>query len=101
MRTHVTRRIPHRPVSAARAGRSSMPYTVRRWLSSDGYMMDDSKTANTPEEAIAAAVKLAGTFDSLVSEEIKQKIRSMGPGDAIKIKRQSLRITMRIKRQKE
>ena len=101
MRTHVTCRIPHRPVSAARAGRSSMPYTVRRWLSSDGYMMDDSKTANTSEEAIAAAVKLAGAFDSMISEEIKRKIRSMGPGDVIKIKRPSLRITMRIKRLKE
>ena len=64
-------------------------------------MMDDSKTARTPEEAIAAAVKLAGICSPLITEDMRQKIRDMGPGDAIKIKRSSLRFTMRIKRQKE
>lgn len=36
-------------------GRMKMGYTIRRWLSSDGFLIDDSRKAKTADEAIRTA----------------------------------------------
>lgn len=75
-----------------------MAYTIRRWLSSSGILFDDSKTVKTAEDAIKTAQSLAGIMASVITDDIKDRIRAMEPGEVIKIKKSSLKLTLRVKR---
>lgn len=77
-----------------------MGYTIRRWLSSDGFLIDDSRKAKTADEAISAAEKLAGIAKPLINNDVKQGIRDLEPGESLKIKRPSLGFSMIVRRTK-
>jgi len=77
-----------------------MAYTIRRWLTFDGNMNDDSQKVNTAEDAIIVAIRFAGMFQNIITEDIKGRIRDMEPGESIRIGRPKLKLTIRIKRTK-
>lgn len=77
-----------------------MSYTVRRWLSSNGFMIDDSRKAKDAEEAIITAEKLAGICKDLITDETRQKIRELQEGETLKFKRKSLGFSMIVRRTK-
>lgn len=57
-----------------------MGYTVRRWMTTETSIWDDSRRAKTAEDAIAAAVRFEGIFKgAAVTDSIKEKIRTMEP----------------------
>lgn len=77
-----------------------MGYTIRRWMSFDGNLSDDSQHVNTAEDAIIATIRYAGMFQNIITEDIKGRIRDMEAGESIKIGRPSLKLTIRIRRTK-
>ena len=77
-----------------------MAYTIRRWLTFDGDMIDDTQKVNSAEDAIIVAIRFAGMFQNIITEDIKGRIRDMEPGESIRIGRPSLKLTIRIKRTK-
>ena len=77
-----------------------MGYTVRRWLSTETSLWDDSRRAKTAEDAIAAAVRFEGLFKGVVSDNVKEKIRTMEVGQMVRIKKKYLGLTMIIRRTK-
>lgn len=82
-------------------GRRKMGYTIRRWLSSDGFLIDDSRKAKTADEAISEAEKLAGIAKTLINNDVKQRIRDLEPCESLKIKRPSLGFSMIVRRNKK
>ena len=77
-----------------------MPYTIRRWMSSGGMLFDDSMRVKSSDEAVAAAMKLAGICRSLINDDIQRSIQNLKEGETMKIKRSSLKFTMKIRRTK-
>ena len=75
-----------------------MSYTIRRWISSGGMLFDDSDKAKTADEAILKARKLAGICRTLINDDICQKIRELGVGETLKVKRPSLKFTLHVRR---
>ena len=80
--------------------RWKMGYTIRRWLSYDGNLDDDTMRVTTADDAIIAAIKLAGIFQNVITDDIKNQIRTMIPGETVAIRRSSLHLTIRIRRTK-
>ena len=77
-----------------------MSYTVRQWLSASGCLFDDTRKAKTAEDAIEAAIKLAGIYSSVIDDDVRARIRAMEPGDRVRINRPALKLTMIIRRTK-
>lgn len=78
-----------------------MGYTVRRWMTTETSIWDDSRRAKTAEDAIAAAVRFEGIFKgAAVTDSIKEKIRTMEVGQTVRIKKKYLGLTMVIRRTK-
>lgn len=75
-----------------------MSYTIRRWMSSDGMLFDDSDKAKTADEAILKARKLAGICRALINDDICQRIRELEVGETLKVKRPSLMFTLHVRR---
>lgn len=75
-----------------------MSYSIRRWLSVTGNLMDDTETAKTADEAIRKAEMLSGIFHGIITEDIRQQIREMEPGAVVRIRKPSIKFSMRIKR---
>lgn len=78
-----------------------MKFSLRRWLSLDGMLTDDARTASTPEEAIKAAEQLSGMYaQTVISDEVKSQIKAMEKGERIKIKKSYIKYSLIIKRLK-
>lgn len=77
-----------------------MSYTIRRWMSCEGMLIDDSDNAKTVYEAIRKAETMAGIFHSIITEEVKQNIYNLEPGEVLRIRRPSIKFSMRIRRNK-
>lgn len=77
-----------------------MSYTIRRWMTIPGMSFDDSAKAKTADEAIEKARKLAGIFRGLVTEEVEKSVCNLEPGEALRIRRPSIKFSMRIRRNK-
>jgi hypothetical protein len=61
---------------------------------------DDSAKAKTTDEAIRKAETMAGIFRGIITEEVKQSICNLEPGEALRIRRSSIKFSMRIRRNK-
>ena len=83
-----------------------MGYTIRRWMSVSGWMsvpgmlFDDTRKVKTAEEAVKAAENLAGICRSLISDDVKNHIRELEPGERYWLKKKSLGFTMTVRRTK-
>jgi len=78
-----------------------MAYSIRRWISMNGMLIDDTRKARTEEETIKACQQLAGIFaSSIITDDVKAKIKAMEPGETLKIKKTAAKLTLRIKRLK-
>jgi len=71
-------------------------YTVRRWITAGGDLFDDSRKAKTAEEAITEADRLCGFYT--LGGAFADKVRALGPGEAVRIRRPSLKLTVIVKR---
>ena len=69
-------------------------------MSFDGNLCDDSMSAKTAEEAVEMAKRMSGIFGNCINDGVSEKIRELKPGEVLKIKKPSLKYTIRIKRTK-
>lgn len=75
-----------------------MKYSLRRWLTMGDMLIDDSSVAYSPEDAVKEAERLSGILRTLITEERKQEILNMEPGDRMRIKKPKLKFTLNVRR---
>ena len=78
-----------------------MGYTIRRWMSSGGMLFDDSRTTKAAEDAVEEARRLAGIFSSVVNDDFERKVMMMDPGEVVKFRKPSIKLTINVRRTKK
>jgi len=76
-------------------------YTIRRWMSSGGMLFDDSRTTKAAEDAVEEARRLAGIFSSVINDDFVRKVMMMDPGEVVKLRKPSIKLTIHVRRTKK
>ena len=78
-----------------------MGYTIRRLISANGMLIDDSTRTKSAEDAVEAARRLAGIFESVINDDFERKVMMMDPGEVVKLRKPSIKLTIHVRRTKK